>query len=324
MDTSESVEIHSLLEKHGLSSAELSEAEGFANRVVLTADHVVRLNTGRFPDAFRHEANVLHHLPSEIPHPGVVAFGTREAGGEYLILQRLPGENLERVWGAMSSSDRARVMRELAGITQCLHQLPAAEWMRNPWVEDVLATRRWKDAYHAPPSVFTYLVESAALERPDTAKLLEALSPFLTARLPVFDDEPDVFTHTDLHFRNVIVDSGHITGIVDFEGSRLGVRDAELDMLIRSVAPFGREPAARYSGAISTFRAVYPELFAHRHLISRLEVYEALWHLVQLHHWQPGDEWMGDPAEALHQLIDGDFAIRVREVLDEGVLPDNC
>lgn len=61
----------------------------------------------------------------------------------------------------------------------------------------------------------------------------------------------------DLLFRNVIVDSGQITGLIDFEGNRPDSIDVELDTLFRSVAP-GHEIQAIdhcYVGVKSTFRS---------------------------------------------------------------------
>jgi aminoglycoside phosphotransferase (APT) family kinase protein len=309
-------EVRGILGDYGLPGEALTLSDGFANLVVLTPDHVVRLNEGRFPDAFRHEARVLAKLPGDIPHPVAVAHGPRAAGGEYLILERLPGDNLRAVWPALSPADRHRIVEDLAGLARRLHALPAADWMRNPWVDEVLALRRWGDAYHARPQVSALLIESARSARPDLRDALAETSRFIDERLHAFDCESTAFVHTDLHFRNVIVANGQITGLIDFEGSRTGPPDVELDMLLRTLAPPGEGQMSAYAGAIGTFRSAYPGLFGHPLLIDRLEVYEALWHLVQLHHWKPGDRWTDDPAVSLGEVLQGTFAARLRQVLD--------
>nr|MBA3276949.1 phosphotransferase [Chloroflexia bacterium] len=213
LDASLRAEVQAILTDHGLPHTALSASDGFANLVVLTPDHVIRLNGGRFPNAFRHEATVLNHLPRTIPHPVAVAHGARKSGGEFLIVERLPGENLEQAWPRLNQSDRGRILGELGRMMKCLHDLPVAGWMHNPWVSDALATGQWRDAYHAPPRFFLRLIASAANERPDLQGLLRSVSGFITARLNAFDDGPESFTHTDLHFRNVIVNGGHVTGL---------------------------------------------------------------------------------------------------------------
>jgi len=307
-------EVRALLAAHGLAVSNLTLSDGFANLVVLTPTHVVRLNEGRFPAAFRHEAEVLAHLPDEIPHPAVVAQGLRATGGEYLVLERLPGENLQAAWPALDAATRLRIMGDLAAIMRRLHALPMASWMRNEWVDAVLAEGRWADAYHAPPQASFALIERAMGVRPDARSVLAETSRFIGDRLGAFDGDSAGFVHTDLHFRNVVVDGDRITGLIDFEGSRIGPPDVELDMLLRSMVPPGQVPAS-HVGAMVMFRRVYPELFAHPALVSRLEVYEALWHLVQLHHWRQGDRWMSDPVEHLRKIVRGEFAERIRWVL---------
>lgn len=317
LDADTPKEVRMILEEHGLPHNDISLSDGFANLVVLTPFHVVRLNEGRFPQAFEYEARVLEQLPSSIPHPAVTAYGGRKPGGEYLILERLSGANLETAWPTLPRSERYGIVGELAGIVGQVHALPAADWMRNPWVDDALESKRWKDVYHAPPELHPHLIESAVILRPDLQPLLHSALGFITNRMHTFDHEADVFIHTDLHFRNVIVHAGQVTGLVDFEGSRLGRRDVELDMLFRSIAPGDESPESHYPGTVAVFRNVYPGLFSNPHLVTRLEVYEALWHLVQLHHWKPGDSWTSDPGEALTRLISGRFHERISRLLDE-------
>jgi hygromycin-B 7''-O-kinase len=307
-------EAGAILREQDIVADHLEIAGGFANLVMMTPEVVIRLNEGRFPQAFAHEARVLAHLPDHIPHPRVVAHGQRETGGEYLILERLPGQRLDEAWDSLAAEDRTRIVGDLAGITRQLHGLPPAGWMENPWVRDALGSHRWRDAYHAPPEAAPLVIESATNIRPDQRALLDRVAAFVAERMDMFGDEPDVFLHTDLHIRNVLVDRERITGLIDYEGSRRGPADTELDMLLRSVrADLAASGDAR--AFVTAFRDGYPSLFAHPALVARLEVYEALWHLVQLHHWKPGDRWTSDPAESLADLLAGRFATQVGEVL---------
>jgi aminoglycoside phosphotransferase (APT) family kinase protein len=307
-------EARSILREHRIDAGKMELAGGFANQVLMTPEVVIRLNEGRFPQAFAHEERVLSHLPDDIPHPRVLAAGHRAGGGEYLVLERLPGERLDLAWGSLTTRERERVAGELAAIVQRLHALPAAGWMQNPWVEDVLRSHRWRDAYRPPPGVTPLLIESARGVRPDQQSLLDRVAVFVDQRMPAFGDERDVFLHTDLHFRNLLVDRGRITGLIDFEGSRRGPADVELDMFLRSMR-WDSLPVDEARGFIRAFRRAYPAPFAHSRLVARLEVYEALWHLVQFHHWKPGDHWTSDPAESLAEILDGSFAAQVDEVL---------
>lgn len=317
LDAATRAEIRTILTDHDLPIDQIETSDGFANLVVLTPHHVIRLNEGRFPNAFRHEATVLSQLPTNIPHPVAVASGTRPTGGEFLILERLPGMNLEQAWPSLDESDQVRIVQELGSIMKCLHALPIGEWMHNPWVADALGTKRWKDAYHASPEHYPYLVNSAVLARPELRPLLDSVSAFVAARMYAFEPSAGSFIHTDVHFRNVIVNGDRITGLIDFEGSRVGARDVELDMLFRSLVPSDVGSRDRYDGAVAALASTYPELFTVPHLVTRLEVYEALWQLVQVHHWRLGQTWMMDPGQHLKALVSGTFRLRIGALLEE-------
>jgi aminoglycoside phosphotransferase (APT) family kinase protein len=246
----------------------------------------------------------------------VVAHGPREGGGEYLILERLPGTSFDNAWPTLTSAERQRIATDLALIVCRLHALPVAGWMENPWVRDVLESHRWRDAYHAPFEVGPLLVQSAIDQRPDQRRLLDNVAEFLEHRSFAFGSTPECFIHTDLHLRNVLVDGNRISGLIDYEGSRLGAPDVELDMLLRSFRT-GRIDDDETGAWIAAFRRAYPDLFRVPNLIARLEAYEALWHLVQLHHWKPGDRWMSDPAASLADLLRGDFTARITRLLKD-------
>lgn len=300
-------EAHRLLRRAGVSADDLVAGAGIANEVWLTPDHGVRLGNGRFRDAFAYEAEVLRHLPAEIPRPLVLAHGKRDADGEYLVLERLPGVTLDAAWRALTTGQRRRLVTELAGIMRRLHALEPAAWMANPWVADAMAGK-YADAYHAPPSLFGKLIGSARRVRPDASPVLDLVAAFTARRLDAFAGDIDVPIHTDLHFRNVLVDGDHISGVIDFEGFRLGPADTELDMFLRSIRwalPTPGEASLDYEMVPRWFSGAYPALFGHPRLIERLEVYEALWHLVQLH-WHPAGE-PGDPVADLDLLLKGRF-----------------
>lgn len=111
-------------------------------------------------------------------------------------------------------------------------------------------------------------------------------------------------TLLDVTFANVMWHDVHISALLDLESARPAPRDLELDTLLR----FVREP--RFFDWISQpdkwvgsdlprfaddLADAYPALFAHPRLAARLAGYEALWQLVQLHHFPlgsgPFDPW---------------------------------
>jgi aminoglycoside phosphotransferase (APT) family kinase protein len=312
-------EVRAILAHHGLAGKTLTAATGVVNNVWMTPDLVIRLNGGRFRDAFGHEARILELLPATIPHPEVVAHGPRVNGGEYLIVTRVPGRTLDEAWPDLDPEARRRIIHELAAIVRTLHALPVTARMRNPWIDDALTVPIPADAYHAPPSFLPVLLASARDVRPDLTATFDRVERQAVDRLDAFGAEPEVLIHADIHVRNVLVDGGRgrISGVIDWEGSRPGIADSELDTLIRFLdasRQVGSEQMNDYTGLIGLFREGYPELFAHPRLVDRLEVYEAMWHLVQVHHWRP-EYALADPAAGLNDLLDGVFRERVGRLL---------
>lgn len=312
-------EARSLLRRHDLADSDLTPATGVANSVFLTASVVIRLNEGRFRDAFAHEAHILNSLPKTIPHPAALAHGKRQGKGEYIILERVPGRTLDEVWPTLAPESRRRVTLDLAHITRELHSLPLTPGMDNPWFNDALTVPIYADAYHAPVDHYLPLIASARSVRPETATVLADIQGFIEDRLSAFANEvPPVLVHADLHFRNVLAIGERVTGVIDFEGCRPASPDVELDTIIRffgAEQQFGSTEVNDYSGVIGWFREGYPELFAHPRLIERLEVYESLWHLVQIHHWRPEYTSFADPSSAFGQLLDGSFREHLITVL---------
>ncbi|WP_203568195.1 phosphotransferase family protein [Aestuariimicrobium ganziense] len=303
-------EVTRILRRHGLGTSHPIESlDGFANVVAVCGSVVVRLNTGRLAGAFAHEAEVLTHLPDDVPHARVIAVGQRASGGEYLVLERLDGQPLQTVWSTLGRAERDRVGRELGTTISHLHALERQPWMHNSWPTAAVAEGRWADAYHAPEQYAPTLLASARGRVVDTDGLLDGVACFL-ADHPLEPAGSEVFVHTDLHLRNVLHGRDGRLHLVDFEGARWGHQTMEWDMLQRSLREFD------HRGLVPGLLATWPALAAVRSSINRVVTAEAMWHLIQLHHWQPGQTWTQSPVRGLQRVLDGSFVAEVMDLVD--------
>jgi hygromycin-B 7''-O-kinase len=300
-----------LLTRLGLPTRPLVAAGGWSNRVWLAPAHVVRLSSGRFHDAFAHEAAMIAMLSPAIPTARVLGHG-RVGQREWLVQRRLPGRPLAQVWPALSTPQRHAAARQLGTVLRALHGVPLPAGFANPWLTAALAPGgQLRDAYHAPASQYeTLLVAAARVPGVDTT-LLDELRAYIVERLPAFDGLPAVLVHGDIHFYNLLWYDGRISGLLDFEGAQPAIADQELDTLLR----FCRQPAlcrgpgdaavltgADLAAVPGWLAETYSELFAVPGLTARLAVYDALWHLVQLHHF-PLDGGPHDPLGHLKTLL---------------------
>ncbi len=318
----EELEVESLLRHALLPLSPLTRASGYTNEVWIGESYVVRLNGGRLRDSLRHERDVLVFLPDDIPHAKPLAYGRREHRGEYLILERLPGRNLDEVWGELSIDSRKSAASQLATFVQKLHSLPFSQVMGNPWLQLAIDNCLFGDAYHAHPRHFMQQIQGAIGLSDLDRGLIREVQQLLETRLSVFDDALDVFVHSDIHFRNVLWYNDHITGLLDFEGSRPGPADLELDTLIRYIRyPEQFRPNRASSPGRQDLVTVlewilidYPGICGCSQLVERLEAYEAMWQLVCLHHRGP-DSHIENPVRDLQDLLNGVFARDVRRLL---------
>lgn len=256
---------------------------GWVSRVWVGDDHVVRLTKGQFRDAYRHEADVVSLLAdSEVPHARHLAHGDGPDGPWY-VSQRLPGRTLHDVWPTADASTRRSIIASLGTALRALHRVPAPAGLLPPWLTDALAGKP-RAAYH-PPVVNAALqqVELARRRPGHDSRLLANVAAWVRERLPLFTTDRPALVHGDLHGSNVIIDKGHVTGLVDFAEASAQPADVELDTILRWCAK-AREypPVPDGQGLDETtltevpgwLHSAYPELFERERLRERLRFYD--------------------------------------------------
>ena len=125
--------------------------------------------------------------------------------------------------------------------------------------------------------------------------------------------------HGDLSFENVLWDGTQITAVLDFEWSRSGPPDLDLDVLLRFCAyPYlhvaadyeDRTHTADYADVPWWLADDYPALFDAPYVFDRVRLYSIAWDVRELLAFPPkvdSRELHGDhPYHRLRQLISGD------------------
>ena len=255
----------------------LTRASSVTNEVWLTPTHVVRVNRGRDRRLAR-EARVAEVLPASVGYPRVHALGGRP-GEDWLVLERVPGAPLARVWPRLGRRERQRAIVEVAHRLRALHDTPAPEdlppvagapQLLEAGTGDATAPLRAAllDLAHRP-HVEPLLVQEA-LEL--VAASADALEPF---------DSPTL-VHGDLTFENVLWHEGEVTAILDVEWSRPSPLDVDLDIILRCcahpqlhVAP-DLEAVTRpedYAEVPTWLADAYPRLFSSPRALERLRLF---------------------------------------------------
>ncbi|MEV6285704.1 phosphotransferase [Kribbella sp. NPDC051770] len=270
---------------------------GWVSRVWVGENHVVRLSTDRFPDAYHHEAAVVALLAdTDVPHPRQIAQGTAPQG-PWSVTERIPGRTLHETWPTADTPTRQSIIKSLAAALRALHRIPAPPNLRPPWLINALAGHPWP-AFH-PPVVSATLqnLEAAQQHEDHDPQLLKDVAIWIQDRLPLFATDEQVLVHGDLHGSNIMVDQGQVTGLIDFAEAVAQPADVELDTLLRWCANARDYPPTpdRQGLDESTLTEVptwlhnaYPELFDRDNLRERLNFYDLYVELaIHAHHPQP-------------------------------------
>jgi hypothetical protein len=171
------------------------------------------------------------------------------------------------------------VIRQLADRLRALHQFVFPEDLA-PTVSPQLLGG--DDAFAPTEPLLAALARARELEHVDPTVISSAER---IVRESAFALDPwacETTIHGDLHFENVLWDGTRITALLDFEYSRPGPPDLDLDVFLRFCAyPFLHVAedyedltlAEDYVDVPYWLAQDYPELFGHPHQFERLRLY---------------------------------------------------
>lgn len=139
-----------------------------------------------------------------------------------IFMERVPGQTLDEahLYGSLTKDERAMIDKEVDGYIQELRQLQAPQAglpngqqiYNRPFWTPVRRTHWLLPPTHEEAKEDWYQKSLSGVGPSEKAKLDE-----LKDRFPA--SEPYTFTHGDLDTSNIMVQDGHVTGIIDWEGS---------------------------------------------------------------------------------------------------------
>lgn len=295
-----------------------------SNEVWLAGPYVVRLSARSH--RFSHEAAVATLLPPEARHPGVVAQGQCELG-EWIVVRRVPGEPLSRVWGRLREAQREDAIAQLAEAMAAIHSVKVGSGWLSKLRPPFLVPGSLECPHQLPlDRLAACLYRARTLAAVDPG-LLEAVTERAVDWGRYLDGpEPEMLVHGDLHFENVLFAEDRMTAVVDFEFARAGWPDLDLDVLLRFCEQpewhVAREYAdhtskASFRKVLAWLRRSYPALFEQPHLVERVNLFSLSYDLRDLL-LDPPTKPAADlppfhPVNRLARLVDGRGALQLIE-----------
>jgi aminoglycoside phosphotransferase (APT) family kinase protein len=270
-----------ILSQHGLGRHSVVALPGGQINASYLVDDLYVLRVNLRPEErgkLAREMRVLDMVRDQIPVPRTVVYegSSRIIPHEYMIQTFVPGENLLSRWRLAGTAEQAGYLAQLAAIMKRLHSIRLGGFgdPTNPRAGETWAGVHARRAGHALESARAAANASPALID-EAERALARDGTFLSGGVPAL-------THGDLHFGNIHVEHGRITGLLDFERSWAAAPDWDLDQLIRFVhypgvfASSAAEHMVRprdLAGVLPALQIGYPDLLSTPSLQPRLRVY---------------------------------------------------
>jgi hygromycin-B 7''-O-kinase len=225
--------VRAVAERHALAG-ELAR-EGLGTNVVFAvgADRFVKLFPPLWADEVAVERAGLAHVAGRlsVPTPEIAAEGELE-GWSYLVLTRVPGVPLARVWPSLGAAARTRIAARAGELVAEHHALPL------PPPDSAVPAPEWPEFLREQTSVSCERLAA----RPRTRRWAAELPAFVAALRPELEAAPRVFLNADVTEEHLFVapdDRGEIVGLVDLADAMVGAPEYDLVSLIAILAESG-------------------------------------------------------------------------------------
>ncbi|MEM9135522.1 MAG: phosphotransferase [Planctomycetota bacterium] len=272
------VRARQVLRQSGLPhDGELQRASSTNNEAFVGQHHVIRTNT-EMNGRLSREGNLYPHLPANPMSPARVACGT-DNSADYLVIERRPGGALAHAWPDLSREQRRDAVHQLGTYLAQLHTTVTPSHLPRLRRCPQLLDGETRPLTAPLLSGIRELDQNASIDR----GLLADVSRHVADNLHHLDDfDERHLVHGDLTFENLLWDGNRLSAIIDFEWSRGGPADLDLDVLARCCAfpklhvatdHVDRTRPEDYADVLPWMAEVHPTLFEHPALFERLVIY---------------------------------------------------
>lgn len=270
--------IKRILQHENIDFKEITKSSsGFTNYVYFVDDkYVVKMiNNQEKQYKLLNEIKIYKNVDMEEMSKYITS-GTLE-GRAYLIIEKIPGKSLFKIWHLLSDNERREIVRQIAEILKKFHsqdyhflskEITIDSWQR-AWQENFKLNIKYLEKYGC-----------------DTSKIKE----FAKEKLDdIFQEQKYCLVYNDAHFDNFIYDKGKIK-IIDFDRVKVYSKDYELliiKQMLDNPIKFASEEDEKnvnnedYQFVYGQLKEFYPELFNFSRLEERIFVYQFIYNLGQ-------------------------------------------
>lgn len=227
-------EVRRLLSVHGIEAEEITCIIGSFSKEIFLIDEEIILRSSSSP--MDKEIQNFTRVESIPFVPRVKFSGSFEGENgriNYAILDLLPGKDLIDVYSLLSLEQQQDLGKDIASFLDSLHSIQGTDYDIGHYVPTVPSfTGTWEDGHR---KYWEQLI-AGSTELPlgeASRKTVKDAFDYLSSSIEAlsFQRGPRIL-HNDFHPKNILVDHGQISGVIDWECSQFGEVDFELSHLI--------------------------------------------------------------------------------------------
>lgn len=198
---------------------------GWANEVWLGDAIAVRIKRA-VDGGLPREVAIARLLPPDVGYPEVLDLGISN-GMEWIVAERLPGENLKSAWPSLGAPVRVSAAIDLWVRLEAVHRTDVAAAKAIGCTATPFYALQEGDARQ----LLDWLLQNGGID----SRQHEQLGDMLARMLEALSGVPIVVNHTDAGPHNTVWDGTNAVPI-DFEAASLGPADLDLECVFRTLA----------------------------------------------------------------------------------------
>ena len=282
-----------LLKEHALKGNKITKIQvGFTNDIFsVDEQYIIKICKDRHNEpSFRREAELYQHFYPKLPVPHLKIYDDTKSllDKDFMIYDKIKGDNLYNVWHQLTNELRRDLVRQLCAILKTINRAD---------LQSLPVNIGLKEGVNWSQTVMSRLTKSLAVAQSmQTLSIdeIKRLQEFLNAHRSCLDEQKIALVYWDAHFDNVLVRDHKVVGLLDFERTELASIDFVFHLVYRMfklpkwyMSEYAEQfaQAADYQYLMDWCEEFYPELFDFADIQTRIKLYSITADLENLKRW---------------------------------------
>ena len=214
-------------------------------------------------------------LLESVPHIVHVGILEREAAPiYYTLLTLLPGDDLVNIYSETALAQQKQLGKDVAVFLDNLQTLTGTHYDIGLYIPAIPQySGSWRDGHQQYWEILKQGAGSVQL-KPDSVQVFDRAFRYLNVSVDVLDYQTGPrLLHNDFHPRNIVIDQGKFSGVIDWECSQYGEADFELCHLIHWCL-YPPEPQMDFRPFLRSLFQSTPQCARVPNLAERLTIYQ--------------------------------------------------